>query len=179
MPHCGHMPRYRRHFVPGHAVFLTIVSDARRPWRATPGARETVLGALRSARALHPFIHHGHVVLDDHLHLLLTPRPGMAVPNLVGSFKRAAMAALPKGITQAGERLWQRRYYDHVIRDDADFVRHLDYIHFNPVKHGAAARPCDWIWSSFHAWHARGVYPDDWGCGEPPPGCGVRGASGA
>ena len=67
----------------------------------------------------------------------------------------------------ANERLWQRRYHDHVIRDADDFARHLDYLHFNPVKHGLAEDPGAWRWSSLAAWRARGEYPQGWGQREP------------
>jgi putative transposase len=59
--------------------------------------------------------------------------------------------------------IWQRRYWEHAIRDDADLERHVDYIHFNPVKHGHVSRVCDWPHSSFHRYVARGVLPLDWG----------------
>src|SRR3546814_11832611 len=70
------MPRYRRHFVAGRPVFLTLVCHARKPWLGEVGARAIALEALDDARRLHPFRHHGHVLLDDHLHLMLTPAPG-------------------------------------------------------------------------------------------------------
>jgi putative transposase len=59
--------------------------------------------------------------------------------------------------------LWQRRYWEHVIRDDADLERHVDYIHLNPVKHGYVSRVSDWPYSSFHRYVARGILPPDWG----------------
>jgi putative transposase len=62
-----------------------------------------------------------------------------------------------------GERgIWQRRYWEHTLRDEDDFVRHLDYTHFNPVKHGHAVRVRDWPFSSFHRWFRFGAYPVDW-----------------
>ena len=161
------MPRYRRYFRDGQTVFLTLVTDERRPWLARDDHRDLVLEGWRQVRNHHPFNHHGHVLLNDHLHLLLTPCPGVQVPALVGSFKRAALARLPERILAPGQRAWQRRYHDHVIRNDADFARHLDYLHFNPVKHGLAARAGDWAWSSVPAWQARGAYAPDWGTVEP------------
>ena len=104
------MPRYRRHFDDCQTVFLTIVTADRTPWMASPRARAHVLEALRRARLLNPFTHHGHVLLDDHLHLLLSPHLGTVVPKLVGSFKRAAIALLPPATAVAGGRRWQRRY---------------------------------------------------------------------
>ena len=161
------MPRYRRYFRDGQTVFLTIATADRRPWLSQGNARPSLLEALRQTRLHHPFNHHGHVLLDDHLHLLLTPHSGAETPTLVGSFKRAAIARLPAGLLSPGQRAWQRRYHDHVIRDAEDFARHLDYLHFNPVKHGLATNAGEWLWSSFQGWRARGAYPPDWGTIEP------------
>lgn len=60
--------------------------------------------------------------------------------------------------------VWQRRFWEHVIRDERDFDRHLDYIHFNPVKHGHATCPHAWAYSSFHRWVQTGIFPNDWMC---------------
>lgn len=66
-----------------------------------------------------------------------------------------------------GEReVWQRRYWEHLIRDDEDYARHVEYIHYNPVKHGLAESPKDWPWSSFHDYVGKGVYDVNWGAGE-------------
>jgi putative transposase len=63
--------------------------------------------------------------------------------------------------------IWQRRYWEHTIRDDEDYAAHMDYIHFNPVKHGLAALPMDWPFSSFAKCAARGLYPIDWAVRSP------------
>jgi len=162
------MPAYRR-FYSGleQTVFLTLTTARRRPWLSIEGVRPRLLEALRATRALHPFHHHGHVLLDDHLHLLISTHDGTRVPRIVGSFKQATLARLgmiPCGIQG---RAWQHRYYDHIIRDEADFARHLDYLHYNPVKHGLVSHAGDWSWSSLAAWQARGIYPSDWGQTEP------------
>ena len=60
--------------------------------------------------------------------------------------------------------IWQPKFFEHTIRDEDDFTRHVDYIHYNPVKHGEAKRPRDWPLTSFHAYVERGVYTRDWGC---------------
>jgi putative transposase len=161
----GRMPRYRRYFSEGQTVFLTLVTAARRPWLFPSDVKNEVLLALNETRKHHRFRHHGHVLLHDHLHLLLSPHQAVEIPRLVSSFKLSVLAKLRVPSTR--ERLWQRRYYDHVIRDDEDFARHLDYLHFNPIKHGFAFRPADWQWSSFRQWEARGRYPEDWGHHEP------------
>lgn len=79
-------------------------------------------------------------------------------------------------MTSRGERgIWQRRYWEHTIRDDRDFAAHLDYTLFNPVKHGLVAHPVDWPHSSFHRCMARGLYPASWiGGGGQPKGAGER-----
>jgi putative transposase len=61
--------------------------------------------------------------------------------------------------------VWQRRFWEHVIRDEADFRKHLDYLHYNPVKHGLVRCPHEWQVSSFHRWVEQGMYAIDWGCG--------------
>ncbi|MBV8660058.1 MAG: hypothetical protein JO142_19735 [Burkholderiales bacterium] len=64
---------------------------------------------------------------------------------------------------QRGERgIWQRRYWEHLIRDEADYRAHMDYVHINPLKHGLVRRVADWPHSTFHRWVAQGVYPHDW-----------------
>jgi putative transposase len=60
-------------------------------------------------------------------------------------------------------RFWQKRFWDHIIRDEEDLAQHLDYIHYNPVKHGLVTRPEEWQHSSFIAWQERGAYPEQWG----------------
>ncbi len=96
---------------------------------------------------LHPFRHYGHVLLDDHLHLLIGLSHGVQIPRVVGSFKQAALARLRHLPRSIAGRVWQRRYYDHIIRDEADFARHLDYLHYNPVKHELVGHAKDWEWS--------------------------------
>jgi putative transposase len=157
------VPRYRRYFEQGQTVFLTLATANRRPWLAAGGIRDLVPDALRETRSRLPFTHHGHVLPDDHVHLLIGPQADVGIPDVVGNFKRGVMARRPAG---AGGRLWRPRYHDHIIRDADDFARRLDYLHFNPVKHGLAADAAAWRWSSFHAWKERGVYPDGWGRNE-------------
>ena len=159
------MPRYRRHFASGQTVFLTLVCHGRRPWLGRAGARDAVLSALRDVHVRTPFRHHGHVLLDDHLHLMLRPSAAAGVPQLVGDFKRAVQARIRQPDSRA--RLWQRRYHDHIIRGAEDFARHLDYLHFNPVKHGLVHRAWEWPWTSLSSWIDRGVYPEGWGEIEP------------
>jgi putative transposase len=79
-------------------------------------------------------------------------------PGLPGNMRRSSSK-----IARRERGIWQRRYWEHAIRDDADLERHVDYIHFNPVKHGHVSQVCDWPHSSFHRYVAQGVLPLDWG----------------
>lgn len=155
------MPNYRRHYRPG-PVFVTLVAHRRQPWLVDRAAQ--ISASMHRAHAKHPFRHHAHVVLPDHLHWLFEPADA-DFSLVVAAFKRDLTWALKAG-GDIGP-FWQDRFYDHLIRDDDDLHRHLDYIHYNPVKHGHCARPGDWLHSSFHAWLERGAYPDGWGASEP------------
>ena len=162
------MSAYRRYFVDQEQIlFLTLVTAGRRPWLSIQGAREQLRDALRATQAKHPFRHYGYVLLNDHLHLLISAQQGTQIPRIVGSFKQAVLARLKRLPQNIAGRAWQRRYYDHIIRDESDFARHLDYLHYNPVKHGLVEHAKDWEWSSLVSWQARGVYQPDWGSVEP------------
>jgi putative transposase len=159
------MPRYRRFFVPGHPVFLTIVTYNRQTWLAEDECVVTLLQSMRWVKSQYPFRHLAHAILPHHLHWMLLAEDGTSFSGVVGAMKRDVSWRLK----ESGRKgpFWQKRFYDHVIRDDDDFGRHLDYIHFNPVKHGYVSHPVDYRWSSFIEWVKRGVYEDDWGATEP------------
>jgi putative transposase len=163
------MVRYRRNRVPGGTYFFTVTLDDR---------RSTVLvdhiGALRTAfrttRASAPFTGDAIVVLPEHLHAILTlPENDADYSNrwrrIKGHFTSAVLAAGTPLIADASGdyRLWQRRYWEHTIRDEDDFARHVDYIHIDPVKHGLVGRVADWPYSSFHRAVRDGGLPTDWG----------------
>ena len=161
------MPGYRRYFGDNCWVFLTLATAARRPWIEQATVKRLLLDAFRDAKRRHHFRHLAHVILDDHIHWLLIAERGSTVPEIVSAFKREVCFSrhhqnLP------WKNLWQPRYYDHILRNDRDLFRHLDYIHYNPVKHGYVAMACQYRWSSFHAWVERGQYPQTWGTSEPP-----------
>jgi len=61
--------------------------------------------------------------------------------------------------------IWQRRFWEHQIRNEIDFTKHVEYIHFNPVKHGFVKLPIEWPYSSFHRYVKHGAYDSDWGAG--------------
>ena len=78
--------------------------------------------------------------------------------------KQSGMTVLADARGEHG--IWRRRFWEHTIRDDADLRHHIDYIHYNPVKHGYVSRPLDWPHSSFHRYVKRGLLASDWGVGE-------------
>lgn len=160
------MPRYRRYFERHYWVFLTLVTGNRRPWLRPAGNKKLVLDSMRELKQRHHYRHLAHVILDDHLHWMLIAGPTASVPQLVSRLKQTVNFKRHRR-GQPWNGLWQRRYYDHILRDDEDFRRHLDYIHYNPVKHGYVAMACQYRWSSFHAWAARGTYTKCWGTAEP------------
>lgn len=156
------MPNYRRHYLPV-PVFVTIVTHDRIPWLLAEA--DTVLAAMRRVKARRPYRHLAHVLLPDHLHWLFAPVEPTDLSRIVAAMKREVSWRLKaRGV---GGPLWQDRFYDHLIRDADDLRRHLDYIHYNPVRHGLVKRAGDYAHSSFAAWRQRGVYSPDWGRAEP------------
>jgi len=151
--------RYRRYWRPGICVFLTLVTHARQQNLAPAANRDALRRALGHVRKTHAFTMLAHVVLPDHCHLIWRlPDDDGDVSTRVRLIKHhmGRQPTLPKPF-------WQARFWDHIIRDELDFARHLDYVHYNPVKHAHAKSPAEWADSSFAAWVERGVYPLDWG----------------
>ena len=158
------MSRYLRHYVPGGTYFFTVVTQNRAPIFKDPDHVAALREAMRAVRQRRPFIIHAIVVLPDHLHALWQLPPGDSdFPNRWREIKKRVTRALG----HAPGQTWQRRFWEHHIRDAEDWRRHMDYIHYNPVKHGHAPHPAAWPWSSFRRCVARGWYPADWGGTEP------------
>ena len=173
------MPNYRRNRVPGATYFFTVTLRDRRS-----GLLVTQIDALREAvrevRRQSPFRIDAWVVLPDHMHCLWTlPEGDSDFPDRWRRIKAALSKSLPdaeEAKLRKGERgVWQRGYWEHTIRDDRDYAAHMDYIHFNPVKHGLAHDPGDWPFSSFRHCVAAGLYPAGWlGGGAEPVETGER-----
>jgi putative transposase len=171
------MPNYRRAFTPGGTFFFTVVTYRRHPVLTHPDMVSALRGAVRDTRAALPFIVVAAVVLPDHLHTIWElpeadadfsvrwSRIKQAVTHVYAGLPIAQVAPTASRVKRREGALWQRRFWEHRIRDDADLVRHVEYIHYNPVKHGHAARVGDWPHSSFHAYVRNGVYTADWGGG--------------
>jgi putative transposase len=169
------MPNYRRNYQ-GIIFFLTLVTQDRRAIFRSARARRLLREVMEQTCHQRPWTTEGIVLLPDHLHLLWRmPAEDRDYSTRIASIKRRfTRAYLAAGGCEAavtGTRMrqgyrgiWQRRFWEHTIRDARDFRRHLDYIHLNPVKHGLAASPRDWPHSSFHRYLAMGWYAPDW-CG--------------
>ncbi len=170
------MPEYRRIDAPGATIFFTVVTNQRRPILASPAAVDLLRAAFRETMERHPFTIDAIVVLPDHLHAVWTLPPGdtrfaLRWSAIKAAFTRSFLAAAGPEASRSGSRrrrgergVWQRRFWDHVIRDDDDLGRHVDYIHYNPVKHGLVECPHAWRNSSFHSHVRDGTYPGDWMC---------------
>jgi len=168
--------RYRRAFIPGGSFFFTVVTEQRRPLLASAEAVELLRNAFRRVRAARPFAVDAMVVLPDHLHCIWTLPPDDADfatrwRLVKGWFTRHCDPALRTAPNRARmakreQAVWQHRYWEHLLRDEADFTRHVEYIHYNPVKHGYAQTPRDWPYSSFRRDVEMGIYPADWGQNE-------------
>lgn len=164
--------RYRRAFTPGATLFFTVVTHHRRPILASAEAIDVLRAALRTVRQSRPFQIDAMVVLPDHLHCIWTLPPQDAdfatrwrlIKTWFTKHSPAALRAQPDAARAAKQQqaLWQHRYWEHLVRDEEDYARHADYIHYNPVKHGWAASPADWPYSSFQRHVAVGIYPPDW-----------------
>lgn len=163
------MPNYRRLRIPGGTYFFTVTLADRRADTLVANI-DLLRAAYAATRARLPFLTDAVVVLPDHLHAVWTLPEGDADFPARWKMLRAAFArALPPpahrspvALRRREKGIWQRRYWEHAIRDSADYRAHVEYCWWNPVKHGHAARPADWPHSSFHRDFRRGLIPPDW-----------------
>jgi putative transposase len=163
------MTDYRRSAIAGATYFFTV-NTADRDASLLVEHVELLREAFRSARHRHPFTIEAIVVMPDHLHTIWTmPRGDSDFAIRWMLIKTDFSRRLPRGERISASRvrkrergIWQRRYWEHVIRDEDDFMRHVDYIHFNPVKHGYVEDVADWPYSSFHRMVRLGFYPENW-----------------
>ncbi|TAK61525.1 transposase [Methylobacter sp.] len=157
------MSNYRRCYVPGGSYFFTVVTERRAKILGNDLARDLLRAAFQDCfQRWPPF------------------RVDAAYPKRWGAIKKhftqswislggAEKTARHPVSLIIGEGVWQRYYAEHALRDERDYQRHFDYIHYNPVKHGLVKSPRDWPYSTFHRWVKRGVYNSDWGCSLEEP----------
>jgi putative transposase len=164
------MTDYRRNFTPGGTYFFTLNLVDRRSSLLTENISR-LRSVFRYTRARHPFETVAIVVLPDHLRTIWRlPEDDADFPTrwrlIKSAFSRsfAAKEEISSSRRSKGERgIWQRRFWEHTIRDERDFARHVDYIHFNPVKHGYVRKVRDWPYSSYRRMVKLGIYRENWG----------------
>jgi putative transposase len=167
---------YRRAKIKGGSYFFTVVTYGRNKILTNNENVFLLREAFRHVMEGHPFILDAFILLPDHLHCIWTlPEGDMDFSKrwrLVKSYftkkcdhehKNTPNASRKKKNEQA---VWQRRFWEHLIRDDEDYLRHVEYIHYNPVKHGLVKAPKDWPYSSFHKYVREGKYDLNWGVGQ-------------
>ena len=169
------MTDYRRSRVEGGTYFFTLVTYQGKPFLITPETRNILHEAWMFVRKKHPFTTDAICLLPDHLHCIWTLPEGDADYSLrwkeikrYFSHRYKDKCTEPDVPNQSRKSkkeltIWQRRFWEHTIRDQMDLENHLNYIHYNPVKHGLVAKPMDWEWSSFHRFVGMGRYESDWG----------------
>ena len=173
------MMRYRRVKLEGAMYFFTLVTHERRKLFDDPELVALLDAAIGRIQVRHPFEQVAHVVLPDHLHTIWQLPPedanySMRWRLIKEAFTKAYLKLYrPPVINESRQKkgeqgLWQRRFWEHLIKDEKDLADHVDYIHLNPVRHGLVAAPRAWPHSSFTEWVARDVYELNWGSGEMP-----------
>ncbi|WP_449369376.1 REP-associated tyrosine transposase [Undibacterium arcticum] len=168
------MPNYRRAWHPGGTFFFTVNLLQRSGNDLLVRHIDLLRDAVRVVLVTHPFTIHAWVVLPDHLHCVIELPIGDADFAVRWRLIKIRFSkSLPKTEWRSavrerrGERgIWQRRYWEHLIRDDRDFAAHIDYVHINPLKHGLVRKVIDWPYSTFHLLAGQGVYPADWAGGD-------------
>mgnify|MGYP006283806045 CR=1 FL=1 len=184
------MPNYRR-AREGQSYFFTVVTHDRRPVLCEAPVRRLLREVVQELKARRPFAIDAWVLVPDHLHCIWTLPEGdtdysarwgwlkkevtkrlrdLAAPVPAGTARPTGECGPHHGLESlaaaASPSLWQRRFWEHQIRDERDFANHCDYIHYNPVKHGLVRCAGDWPWSTFRRFVRNGLYSENWGEGE-------------
>jgi putative transposase len=158
------MTNIRIYYLKNQTVFITAVCHQRLPILANAMEKHLLLEILRKVKEEIPFRLTAYALLDDHFHCLIRPEVNSDFSRIIQSVKlRFTHRWKRENTVTTPVTLWQQRFWDHIIRDTEDLHRHLDYIHYNPVKHGYVTDPSDYPWSSFNAHQAKGRYPSGWG----------------
>lgn len=171
------MPEYIRRYAPGGTFFFTVVTHGRRRLFVMERARCLLREAVLEVQRELSFEMVATVLLPEHWHCVWTlPEGDFDYSKRWGLIKSRfskrwlAAGGRDMGVSAARTRhrergVWQRRFWEHRIRDEEDFMRHVHYIHYNPVKHGLVRCPHDWAYSSFRRWVEQGYYDEGWLCG--------------
>ena len=163
------MSQCRRCYQAGGSYFFTLVTHQRRHILNNPKHIKQFKESLNKVKEKLPFSLNAIVILLDHLHCLWRlPESDEDYSTRWRLIKRYFSMEMNAVINHRREKeVWQRRFWEHSIRNERDWQKHMDYIHYNPVKHGWVEAPKDWPYSSFHHWVEKGVYEKSWGSMEP------------
>ena len=157
------MTNIRRYYIPEAVYFVTCVTYKRKTLFASSENISLFWEIAKNLKKIHPYKLHAHVLIPDHFHFLILPLKeniSVVMQSLKDNFSRRYKKFHK---IKTNIRVWQYRFWDHVIRNEDDFKRHFDYIHYNPVKHGIVGRPEDFKQSSYSRWVKKGLYQIGWG----------------
>jgi len=169
------MPNYQRAMTKGGTYFFTVVTFQRQKILCELDIRTALRDGIRATQKIHPFCIDAWVLLPDHLHCIWTlplddanfsVRWAMIkryVSKECGSKFQHPHGNSASKIKRNESTIWQRRFWEHQIRDEHDYEKHMDYLHFNPVKHGYVSRAADWPYSTLLRLIQEGVYDKNWG----------------
>lgn len=169
------MPNYRRVKIRGSTVFITIVTYKRLPILLNSQSQQILRYTWNKVAKSFPFTTDAFCLLPNHIHALINlPDNEWDYSTRIREIKRLFTKGYLKTVGEQEVRnqsrfnkkeatIWQRRFYEHIIRDDNDYQNHFDYIHYNPVHHGLVDSLALWKWSSFRRYVKQGVYDKDWG----------------
>jgi putative transposase len=172
------MPNYRRAHIRGGTYFFTVNTLNRQTLLLDATVRDALRAGINRVRESYSFTIEAWVLLSDHLHCLWTLPPDdrdfstrwrvikRTVTQRCGDRLQRPEMMTTRRAQRKQSTLWQHRYWEHLIRDERDYQRHVDYIHWNPVKHGYVQRAGDWPYSTFQRYVEKGVYSPDWGLGD-------------
>lgn len=154
------MSNLRRYFKEGDISFITSVTHNRNPILITNISHLQI--AINSITQKYKSEIIAHAILKDHFHIIIDPK-GNDITKIIQGIKMSFGSLYRKVHSMKSGKVWQNRYWDHIIRNQDDLNKHIDYIHYNPVKHGYVMSPFDWEFSSINIFRKQGLYQDDWG----------------
>ena len=170
------MSEYRRLYRQQGWYFFTVVTYNREKILIQPDNLIRLRQSFRYVMKKLPFRMDAVVILPDHIHCIWRlPPDDDDFSTRWRLIKRYFSISMNASLTKRAEKkVWQRRFWEHLLRNEADWHTHMDYIHYNPVKHGYVQSPYDWPYGSFRRAVKQGLYPADWGAMEPPDISGMN-----
>lgn len=161
--------RYRRVAIKGASYFFTVALADRNSSLLVDQITKLRF-AFQLVRKKHFFDINGIVILPDHLHVIMTmpeddSNYSLRWNQIKGAFSRQLVPNERISLSKKKKRergIWQRRFWEHLIRDEEDYEQHINYIHYNPVKHGYVSKATEWKYSSIHRYIEEGILSSDW-----------------